>query len=252
MKKYPKKPTAVYYFGTCLVDLLYPEAGMAGIRLLQREGVKVIFPQEQTCCGQPAFNSGFHDEARKVAAAQVSLFPEDIPIVTPSGSCGAMIRKHYAELFKNDALRNEVKSVAERTFELTEFLVNVLKIKLEDLGAPIKVTWHSSCHAKREMEIGNAPKQLLRQLKDVEIIELEREDECCGFGGTFAIKEQHISAAMVKDKVDYISKTGANRLLGGDCGCLLNISGAMNYSGKKTAHQHIAEFIWERTNNNKS
>jgi L-lactate dehydrogenase complex protein LldE len=252
MKIYPKKPTAVYYFGTCLVDLLYPEAGMAGIRLLQREGVKVIFPQEQTCCGQPAFNSGFHDEARKVAAAQVSLFPEDIPIVTPSGSCGAMIRKHYAELFKNDALRNEVKSVAERTFELTEFLVNVLKIKLEDLGAPIKVTWHSSCHAKREMEIGNAPKQLLRQLKDVEIIELEREDECCGFGGTFAIKEQHISAAMVKDKVDYISKTGANRLLGGDCGCLLNISGAMKYSGNTTAHQHIAEFIWERTDNNKS
>lgn len=252
MKKYPKKPTAVYYFGTCLVDLLYPEAGMVGIRLLQREGVKVIFPQEQTCCGQPAFNSGFHDEARKVAAAQVSLFPEDIPIVTPSGSCGAMIRKHYAELFKNDALRNEVKSVAERTFELTEFLVNVLKIKLEDLGAPIKVTWHSSCHAKREMEIGNAPKQLLRQLKDVEIIELEREDECCGFGGTFAIKEQHISAAMVKDKVDYISKTGANRLLGGDCGCLLNISGAMKYSGNTTAHQHIAEFIWERTDNNKS
>jgi L-lactate dehydrogenase complex protein LldE len=233
MKKYPKKPTAVYYFGTCLVDLLYPEAGMAGISLLQREGVKVIFPQEQTCCGQPAFNSGFHDEARKVAAAQVSLFPEDIPIVTPSGSCGAMIRKHYAELFKNDALRNEVKSVAERTFELTEFLVNVLKIKLEDLGAPIKVTWHSSCHAKREMEIGNAPKQLLRQLKDVEIIELEREDECCGFGGTFAIKEQHISAAIVKDKVDYILKTGANRLIGGDCGCLLNISGAMKYSGNK-------------------
>ena len=236
MKKYPKKPAVVYYFGTCLVDLLYSEAGLAWIKLLQREGLNVIFPQEQTCCGHPAFNSGFHDEARKVTAAQVSLFPEDIPIVTPSGSCGAMIRKHYAELFKNDALRNEVESVAERTFELTEFLVHVLKIKLEDIGAPIKVTWHSSCHAKREMEIGDAPKQLLRQLKDVEIIELEREDECCGFGGTFAIKEHHISAAMVKDKVDYISKTGANRLLGGDCGCLLNISGAMRYSGNTTGY----------------
>jgi L-lactate dehydrogenase complex protein LldE len=163
-----------------------------------------------------------------------------------------MIRKHYAELFKNDSLRNEAESVAERTFELTEILVHVLKIKLEDLGAPIKVTWHSSCHAKREMEIDDAPKQLLRQLKDVEIFELEREDECCGFGGTFVIKEQHISAAMVKDKVDYIAKTGANLLLGGDCGCLLNISGAMKYSGKTTAHQHIAEFIWERTDNNKS
>ena len=252
MKKYPNKPAAVYYFGTCLVDLLYPEAGMAGIKLLQREGLKVIFPQAQTCCGQPAFNSGFHEQARKVASAQVKLFPEDIPIVTPSGSCGGMIRKHYAELFKNDALQHEAESVAERTFELTEFLVHVLKIKLEDLGDPIKVTWHTSCHAKREMEIGDAPKQLLRQLKDVELLELEREDECCGFGGTFAIKEQHISAAMVKDKVDDISKTGANRLLGGDCGCLLNISGAMKHSGNSTAHQHIAEFIWERTSNNKS
>ena len=102
------------------------------------------------------------------------------------------------------------------------------------------------------MEIGDAPKQLLRQLKDVELLELEREDECCGFGGTFAVKEPHISAAMVKDKVDDISKTGANRLLGGDCGCLLNISGAMKHSGNTTAHQHIAEFIWERTANNKA
>ena len=138
MKKYPKKSKAVYFFGTCLVDLFYPEAGMAGIKLLQREGLEVIFPQQQTCCGQPAFNSGFHDEARKVAAKQVVLFPKDIPIVIPSGSCGAMIRKHYAELFKNDDLKTEAESVAERIFELTEFLVHVLKIKLEDLGKPIK------------------------------------------------------------------------------------------------------------------
>ena len=252
MKKYPNKPEEVYYFGTCLVDLIYPEAGMAGIRLLEREGVKVVFPQKQTCCGQPAFNSGFHEEARKVASLQVKLFPKDIPIVIPSGSCGAMIRMHYAELFKNDTLKNEAESVSARTFELTEFLVHVLKIKLKDLGDPITVTWQASCHAKREMEIGDSPKQLLSQLKDVELLELEREDECCGFGGTFAIKEQHISAAMVKDKVEDISKTGANRLLGGDCGCLLNISGAMKHSGISTDHQHIAEFIWERTENKKS
>jgi L-lactate dehydrogenase complex protein LldE len=252
MKKYPAKPEAVYYFGTCLVDLIYPEAGLAGIKLLQREGVEVIFPQQQTCCGQPAFNSGYHEEARKVASTQVKLFPKDIPIVTPSGSCGGMMRKHYAELFKNDILQNEAESVSERTFELTEFLVHVLKIKLEDLGEPIQVTWQASCHAKREMEIGDAPKQLLRQLKNVELLELEREDECCGFGGTFAIKEQHISAAMVKDKVDDISKTGASCLLGGDCGCLLNISGAMKHSGITTDHQHIAKFIWERTTNQQS
>lgn len=163
-----------------------------------------------------------------------------------------MIRKHYTDLFNNDALQCESESVAKRTYGLTEFLVHVLKIKFEDLGNPIKVTWHTSCHAKREMEIGDAPKELLRQLKDVELIELEREDECCGFGGIFAIKEQYISAAMVKDKVNDISKTGANVLLGGDCGFLLNISGAMKHSGNKTAHQHIAEFIWERTTDNKS
>jgi len=246
LKKYPKKPKAVYYFGTCLVDLLYPDAGMAGIKLLQREGLEVIFPQKQTCCGQPAFNSGFQRESLKVASHQVVLFPKDIPIIIPSGSCGAMIRNHFPELFKNDALKKEAESMAKRTFELTEFLVYVLKIKLEDLGDPIKATWHSSCHANREMDIGDAPKQLLRQLKNVELIGLTREDECCGFGGTFAIKEKHISAAMVKDKVEDISKTGASLLLGGDCGCLMNIFGAIKHSAKTINHLHIAEFIWQR------
>ena len=248
MKKYPNKPKSVYYFGTCLMDLLYPEAGLAGIKLLQREGLEVIFPPRQTCCGQPAFNSGFRAESLKVASQQVGLFPKDIPIIIPSGSCGGMIRNHFPELFKNDIQEKEAESMAERTFELTEFLVHVLKIKLEDLGEPIKVTWHSSCHAKREMGIGDSPKQLLRQLKNVELIDLEREDECCGFGGTFAIKEKHISAAMVKDKVDDISKTEASVLLGGDCGCLLNISGAIKHSGKIINHLHIAEFIWQRIN----
>ena len=144
----------------------------------------------------------------------------------------------------------EADSVARRTFELTEFLVHVLKIKLEDLGKPIKVTWHTSCHAKREMGIEDEPKQLLQQLKNVTIVELEREDECCGFGGTFAIKEPHISAAMVKDKIEDIRQTGAKCLLGADCGCLLNISGAMKHSGIQTDHQHIAEFIWQRISKN--
>ena len=247
MKKYPKKPKAVYYFGTCLVDLLYPEAGIAGIKLLQREGLEVIFPKNQTCCGQPAFNSGFCEESLEVASHQVGLFYKDIPIIIPSGSCGAMICNHFPELFKNNALEKEALSFAQRTFELTEFLVNVLRIKLEDIGDPIKVTWHSSCHEKREMGIGDSPKQLLRQLKNVELITLNGEDECCGFGGIFSIKEKHISAAMVKDKVNEISKTKANLLLGGDCGCLLNISGAIKHSGNTINHLHIAEFIWQRT-----
>ena len=250
MIEYPQKPDSVYYFGTCLIDLIYPQAGMAGIRLIQREGVEVIFPQKQTCCGQPAFNAAHQHEARAVAALQVELFPKDIPIIIPSGSCGGMIRKHYPRLFVNHPLQNEAESVARRTFALTEFLVHVLKIKLEDLGKPVNVTWHTSCHAKREMGIEDEPKQLLQQLKNVRLMELKREDECCGFGGTFAIKEPHISAAMVKDKIEDIRHTGAKCLLGADCGCLLNISGAMKHSGVQTDHLHIAEFIWQRISKN--
>ena len=250
MIEYPKKPDAVYYFGTCLVDLIYPQAGMAGIKLIQREGVEVFFPQNQTCCGQPAFNAGHQREAREVAALQVGLFPKDIPIIIPSGSCGGMIRKHYPGLFDDHVLQTEAESVARRTFELTEFLVNVLKIKLKDQGKPINVSWHTSCHAKREIGIENEPKQLLQQLKNVTLVELEREDECCGFGGTFAVKEPHISAAMVKDKIEDIKQTGAKCLIGADCGCLLNISGAMKHEGIQTDHQHIAQFIWQRVSKN--
>ena len=250
MIEYPQKPDSVYYFGTCLIDLIYPQAGMAGIRLIQREGVEVIFPQKQTCCGQPAFNAGHQREASAVAALQVELFPKVIPIIFPSGSCGGMIRKHYPRLFVNHPLQNEAESVASRTFELTEFLVHVLKIKLEDQGEPINISWKTSCHAKREMRIENEPKDLLQQLKNVRLMELKREDECCGFGGTFAIKEPHISAAMVKDKIEDIRQTGAKCLIGADCGCLLNISGAMKHSGIKTDHQHIAEFIWQRISEN--
>ena len=217
MIAYPKKPDAVYYFGTCLVDLIYPQAGMAGIKLIQREGVEVIFPQNQTCCGQPAFNAGHQREAREVAALQVGLFPKDIPIIIPSGSCGGMIRKHYPGLFDDHALQNEAESVARRVFELTEFLVHVLKIKLEDQGKPIKVSWHTSCHAKREMGIENEPKQLLQQLKNVTLVELEREDECCGFGGKFAGKEPQILATMVKDKILDIKQTGAKCLIVAAC-----------------------------------
>ncbi len=252
MKLYPKKPKSVYFFGTCIVDLLYPEVGLASINILQREGLEVIFPQKQTCCGQPAFNSGFHKESLKVASNQINLFTKEIPIIIPSGSCGGMIRNHFAELFKKDLLEKEAQSFANRTFELTEFLVNVLKIKLEDKGSPIKTTWHSSCHAKREMGIGDSPKELLGQLKNVELVDLKREEECCGFGGAFSIKEKHISASMVKDKVDDIIKTEADLLLGGDCGCLLNISGALKHSGNNIKYLHIAEFIWQRTNISKN
>ena len=243
-----QKPDTVYYFGTCLIDMFYPQAGMAGLNLIRREGIRVIFPQEQTCCGQPAYNSGFPGEARKVALKQIRLFPKRYPIVVPSGSCAAMMKHHYPYLFAEDSNLDAVKRFSSRIVELSEFLVRVLKIKLEDHGRPVKVTWHSSCHALREMGVIDDSKSLIGQLKNVELVELQNESECCGFGGTFAVKQPDISGAMVADKVKDIHRTGASRLLTGDCGCLMNVDGAMKHQNSPVKGQHLAEFIWERIN----
>ena len=242
-----EKPEAVYYFGTCLADMLYAEAGMAGIRLLQREGIRVIYPRGQSCCGQPAFNNGHRDEARAVAAAQIKLFPKDIPVVLPSGSCAGMMRRHYPYLFEGYPEEATAKALAERVFELTEFLVHVAGVALEDRGDPIRVTWHGSCHSQREMGIRDEPKTLLRQLAKVELVELQREKECCGFGGTFSVKQPDVSAAMVTDKAADIEQSGAEKIVSGDCGCLMNITGALGKKGSAVLGRHIAEFLLERT-----
>jgi L-lactate dehydrogenase complex protein LldE len=248
MQSYPEKPDTVYYFGTCLADMFYPDAGMSGIRLLQHAGVRVIFPIGQTCCGQPAYNSGFPDEARAVAKKQISLFPKPVPVIVPSGSCAGMMRFHYPKLFAYDPALPDILKFSERVFELSGFLVHALNIKLEDKGAPFKVTWHSSCHATREMKVTEDSKSLIRQLKNVELVELENEYECCGFGGTFSVKHPAISSVMVRDKVSDIRKTGASRVVTGECGCLMNISGSMEYDHVPVQGQHLADFLWERIN----
>jgi L-lactate dehydrogenase complex protein LldE len=244
---YPPRPERVYLFGTCLVDMSHPDTGMAAIRLLKREGVRVIFPPDQSCCGQPAYNSGFPDEAREVARRQLRAFPEPHPVVVPSGSCAGMMRRHYPGLFAGDRDEQKARAFSERVFELTEFLVHVLRIRLTDRGEPIRVTWHSSCHAAREMDVIAESKSLVRQLANVELAELEHEDQCCGFGGTFSVKRPAISAAMVRDKIDDIRRTEAVRVLSGDHGCLMNITGAMDRRGIPVRGQHIADFLWERT-----
>ena len=217
------------------------------MQLIQREGVRVIFPQDQTCCGQPAWNSGYRDEAYKVAAQQLDCFNKPYPIVVPSGSCAGMMRYHYPELFKDSPYETQANEFSERVYELTEFLVNVLDLKLTDLGAPVKVALHTSCSARREMSVANEHENLLRQLSNVELVEQVRKEECCGFGGTFAVKHAEISAAMVQDKADAIIETGAERLISGDCGCLMNITGHMKHRGETLRGQHIASFLWERT-----
>ncbi len=241
------RPASVYFFGTCVVDLFFPRAGLAGIELLRREGVEVVFPRGQTCCAQPAFNCGHHGEARAVARAQIALFPREIPVVVPSGSCAGMMRHHYPELFAGEPDEAVARSFAGRVVELTQFLVSVLGVKLEDRGGPVAVTWHSSCHGLREMGLDEEPRALLAQLSGVTVAPLERERECCGFGGTFSVRCPEVSSAMVADKVADVARTGASLVLSADAACLLNIGGALGKSGAAARPMHLAEFLWERT-----
>ncbi len=242
-----RKPQTVYYYGTCLVDLFFPEAGLSGIRLLQHEGVRVVFPRGQTCCGQPAYNSGYQAEARSVARGQIRLFPEPYPIVVPSGSCAGMMKRHYPALFEGDPFHGEALAFACRVVELTRFLCDVLEVNLVDRGEKVRVAWHSSCHALREAGVEDEPRRLLAQLENVELVPLSRERECCGFGGTFAVRHPEISAAMVEDKAGDVASTRATTLLSGDGGCLLNIAGRLEALGSGIRSCHVAEFLWERT-----
>ena len=243
----PATSRKVYFYGTCLVDLFFPDAGMAGIQLLRQAGVEVVFPEGQTCCGQPAFNCGYWEEARAVARTQVALFPEDLPVILPSGSCAGMMKKHYPELFHGQPDEAQVQAFSGRVFELTQFLVNVLQVNLEDLGEPVKVTWHSSCHAVRDLGLKGEPQTLIAQLAQVELAPLTREHECCGFGGTFAVRHPEISGAMVADKALDAEATGATRILSTDGGCLMNVGGHLEAKQSPLRVQHIAEFLWERT-----
>ncbi len=247
-RTYPQqKPTQVYLFGTCVVDLFYPEAGLDSIRLLEREGIRVHFPQAQSCCGQPAYTSGYTEEARAVARAQLALFAEPWPVVVPSGSCAGMLRHHYAELFADEpeTLR-QVQDLAERTYELAEFLLNVCQVDYQDRGAPTKVALHTSCSARREMQTHLHGRALLSQLAAVERVDHDHESECCGFGGTFSVRMPDISGAMVADKTRALQDSGAAQVLTADCGCLMNINGALEKQRAALRGEHLASFLWRR------
>ena len=252
-RQYPAgKPTDVYLFGTCVLDLFFPEAGMDAIRLLEREGIRVHFPPEQTCCGQPAYTSGYTEEARAVARAQLDLFPNDWPLVIPSGSCAGMIRHHYAELFRSEpAALKRAQALAERTYELAEFLLYICRVQLKDQGKDVKVALHTSCSARREMQTHLHGRALLAQLTRVERVEHDHESECCGFGGTFSVRMPDISGAMVADKTRALQESGAAQVVTADCGCLLNINGALEKQNASLRGQHLASFLWQRTGGGK-
>ena len=249
------RPTDVYFFATCLVDQFAPEAGMDAIRLIEREGIRVHFPTDQTCCGQPAYTSGYLDQARAVARAQLDIFPEPWPIVVPSGSCAGMMRHHYVELFAEDPpLLAKATALAARVHELTNFLVDVIGFRHADKGQPCTVVLHTSCHARREMGSHIASRALLDGLAQVSVASQARPEECCGFGGTFSLRHANISGAMVEDKLKALVDTGASRVVSADCGCLMNILGHAAHSDLQAGitqpsmpGEHIASFLWRRT-----
>ncbi len=248
-RTYPTgKPTQVYLFGTCVVDVFFPEAGMDAIHLLEREGIRVDFPQGQSCCGQPAYTSGYTEQAREVARSQLKLFENDWPVVVTSGSCAGMFREHYPDLFKDEPeMLAKVKHLAERTYELAEFLLHVCDVQLIDQGAPLQVALHTSCSARREMNTHLHARALLSQLAQVERVEHDHESECCGFGGTFSVRMPDISGAMVADKTQSLLASGAQQVVSADCGCLMNINGAFAKQNIPLLGQHLASFLWQRT-----
>lgn len=233
----------VSLFITCLSDMFFPNVGEAVVRLLKRHGVQVDFPEDQTCCGQPAYNGGFHDEARQMAKQWIKAFRNSEYIVTPSGSCAAMVRSHYPELLP------EAADIASRTYEFTQFLVDVLKV--EDVGAQFsgKAAYHHSCHMSRDLGIYHQPLALLRNVKGLELVQVPRQELCCGFGGTFSVKMPEISEAMVCDKVSAVVSTGADILVGSDTSCIMNIGGRINREGRPIRVMHTAELLWEGVKN---
>lgn len=234
----------VSLFIACLTDLFFPEVGVDTVRLLRRLGVSVDFPTGQTCCGQPAYNSGFHRDARAMARHFVEVFDGSPTIVTPSGSCATMARHAYPHLLSDDPRwASRARAIAGRTYELSEFLVDVLKV--EDVGARWhgRVTYHDACHATRGLGIREQPRRLLRKVSGLELIEMVRPDICCGFGGTFSVRMPDISAAMLDDKISRIRATEASTVVTTDAGCIMHIAGGLRRQRQPVQVLHLATIL---------
>ncbi|TVY11383.1 (Fe-S)-binding protein [Paenibacillus cremeus] len=233
----------VSLFVTCLVDMFQTNVGKSTVELLERLGCEVEFPESQVCCGQPAYNSGYVKETIDVAKNMIRTFEHAEYVVTPSGSCATMFVE-YPHLFEDDQeWKKRAKALADKTYELTQFIVEVLKVT--DVGARLsgKATYHTSCHMTRLLGVKDAPFVLMNQVKDLELVPLPNAQNCCGFGGTFSVKMTPISEQMVDEKVDCVVDTDADYLIGADCGCLLNIGGRMERLGKNVKVMHIAEVL---------
>jgi len=233
----------VSLFIPCFVDQLLPEVGVDTVKVLRRIGYEVDYPEDQTCCGQPAFNTGYWDEARPCAEHFVQVFKQADVVVCPSGSCVTMVRNFYPDLLAQSTLLGEALALASRTFELSEFLVKVAGVTQVGATFPHAVTYHASCHGLRELKLRDEPLQLLRQVKGLKLIEMARSEECCGFGGTFAIKFGDISAAMGTSKAESVAATGAEFVTAIDPSCLLHLQGILGKRQSSIRTIHLASIL---------
>src|SRR5262245_4298929 len=238
----------VSLFVTCLVDQLWSNVGASSVEVLRRVGCEVEFDDRQTCCAQPAFNTGYRDEARRVAQLFISNFEasDAEAIVSPSGSCTAMVH-HFPELFADDTeWLKRAQAIASRTFELSSFLVR--KLKVEDVGASWsgRVTWHDACHGLRDLNIKSEPRTLIRNVRGAEFVELDNADSCCGFGGTFSVKYPEISLAILDQKIEAIERARVQAVVAGDASCLMQIGGRLSRKGSRVRVMHLSELLASR------
>ena len=239
--------TRVSLFVTCIVDQVFPQVGIAITEVLERLGYQVDFPKAQTCCGQPAFNSGYADEARKIARHFLDVFRDSETIIVPSGSCTSMIAHHFADLFEHDPkLLAEAHALEPRVWEFSRFLLEVARV--EDVGARFHgvVTYHDSCHALRELKIKSGPRKLLAKVQGLTLAEMGAAEECCGFGGTFSVKFAEVSGAIARTKIDSIARTGVDTVVSIDSSCLMQIDGALRRAGSSIRTMHLAEVLASR------
>ena len=237
-------PPKASLFVTCIIDQIYPQVGVSAVRVLRKLGVEVDFPFDQTCCGQPLYNSGFTQQARKLVQRVLTSFKDSQYIVVPSGSCAAMIKVFYLDLLADDPiLLQQAKEMASKTYEFSEFLVKVLKVENMDATYSGKSTYHPSCHLLREMGVLDEPRALLEQVANLEMKDLPGAESCCGFGGTFAVKFPHISESMMFEKVRNIVSSGADTVVSCDMGCLMNISGGLSRQGVDIQVKHLAQVL---------
>jgi len=239
------QPARVQFFATCLVDQFFPAAGHAAVAVLERCGVEVHVPPDQTCCGQPAFNAGFAEHAAAMARATIDVLSRsDEPVVVPSGSCADMIVNHYPELLAGDATYGpRAKALAVRTYEFSQFLVDVLGV--DPAAAPTGPTlaYHASCHGLRGLGLREQPRRLLRAAAGARCADLPDAETCCGFGGVFAVKMGPVSSAMLESKLDAIERSGAEVVVATDVSCLMHIGGGLHRRGSRVRTRHIAEVL---------